>query len=267
VAWFGALSYTLQIYFDFSGYSDMAIGLSRLFGIPLPENFNSPYKARNIVDFWRRWNITLSQFLRDYLYVPLGGNRNGAQRRYANLMVTMLLGGLWHGANWTFVVWGGLHGLYLIANHAWFAIRKRLALTARHRLADVPAIGATFLAVVVAWLFFRANTFAGAGRMLTGMISIGDVSEVGSFMSGSSDITFDFWLPADSGTYRLSLIAIGLLVAWFAPNTGELVAWLKNRKGFSKFEFVSIGGAMFSIFLLAAISASREITQFIYFNF
>jgi len=113
-AWFGVLAYTLQLYFDFSGYSDMAIGLSRIFNVKLPLNFNSPYKAANIIDFWRRWHMTLSKFLRDYLYVPLGGNRKGPARRHLNLMVTMLLGGLWHGAGWTFVLWGGLHGLYLV---------------------------------------------------------------------------------------------------------------------------------------------------------
>ena len=113
-AWGGVLSYTFQLYFDFSGYSDMAIGLARLFGIVFPANFNSPYKAASIIDFWRRWHMTLSRFLRDYLYVPLGGGRHGQVRRHANLMITMLLGGLWHGAGWTFVVWGGLHGAYLV---------------------------------------------------------------------------------------------------------------------------------------------------------
>ena len=116
-AWEGALAYTFQLYFDFSGYSDMAIGLARLFGITLPANFDSPYRAVNIIDFWRRWHMTLSRFLRDYLYIRLGGNRKGPVRRYMNLFVTMLLGGLWHGAGWTYVVWGGLHGCYLIANH------------------------------------------------------------------------------------------------------------------------------------------------------
>ena len=108
-----------QLYFDFSGYSDMAIGISLMFGIFLPLNFNSPYKATSIIDFWRRWHMTLSQFLRDYLYIPLGGNRHGRVLRYVNLMITMLLGGLWHGAAWTFVVWGALHGAYLCINHAW----------------------------------------------------------------------------------------------------------------------------------------------------
>src|SRR6516225_3390946 len=118
-AWLAILAYSLQIYFDFSGYSDMAIGLALMFGIRLPVNFRSPYKATSIIEFWRRWHITLSRFLRDYLYIPLGGNRFGVGRRYINLMLTMLLGGLWHGAGWTFLIWGGLHGLYLVVNHQW----------------------------------------------------------------------------------------------------------------------------------------------------
>src|SRR6202162_1284956 len=152
-AWIGALAYTFQLYFDFSGYSDMAIGISLMFGIFLPLNFNSPYKARSIIDFWRRWHMTLSQFLRDYLYIPLGGNRRGPALRYVNLMITMALGGLWHGAAWTFVIWGVLHGLYLCLNHAWInygpAIGPRVA-----PLANLAAFALTFLAVVVAWVFF-----------------------------------------------------------------------------------------------------------------
>src|SRR3954469_23352041 len=122
-AWLSTLAYTLQIYFDFSGYSDMALGLALLFGIRLPVNFRSPYQAASIIEFWRRWHITLSRFLRDYLYIPLGGNRLGEIRRYQNLLVTMLLGGLWHGAAWNFVIWGGLHGVYLCINHLWRAWR------------------------------------------------------------------------------------------------------------------------------------------------
>jgi alginate O-acetyltransferase complex protein AlgI len=122
-AWGGSLAYTFQIYFDFSGYSDMAIGLARMLGIRLPLNFNAPYKAVNIIEFWRRWHMTLSRFLRDYLYFPLGGNRKGPALKNLNLVVTMLLGGLWHGADWNFVLWGAMHGCYLILNHSWRAIR------------------------------------------------------------------------------------------------------------------------------------------------
>jgi len=125
-SWTGALAYTFQLYFDFSAYSDMAIGIGLMFGIRLPINFFSPYKAVNIIDFWKRWHMTLSRFLRDYLYIPLGGNRKGSTRRYFNLMVTMLLGGLWHGAGWTFIIWGGLHGIYLAINHVWHGLRRHL---------------------------------------------------------------------------------------------------------------------------------------------
>src|SRR6478609_9442749 len=153
-AWLGALAYTFQLYFDFSGYSDMAIGISLMFGIFLPLNFNSPYKAASIIDFWRRRHMTLSQFLRDYLYIPLGGNRHGPTLRYVNLMITMGLGGLWHGAAWTFVVWGALHGMYLCINHAWNnygpAVAPRFAPIAR-----MAAVLVTFLSVVAAWVFFR----------------------------------------------------------------------------------------------------------------
>src|SRR4029077_1628911 len=147
-AWAAALSYAFHIYFDFSGYSDMAVGLALLVGIALPVNFNSPYKAGSIIEFWRRWHMTLSAFLRDYLYIPLGGSRAGAPRRYANLMITMLLGGLWHGAAWTFVAWGGVHGFYLLVNHAWRGLRHPSPAPAR--AARYAARLLTFACVVVA---------------------------------------------------------------------------------------------------------------------
>ncbi|QDU33922.1 Peptidoglycan O-acetyltransferase [Poriferisphaera corsica] len=165
-AWLGAVAYTLQIYFDFSGYSDMAMGLGRLFGVKLPLNFNSPYRATNIIDFWRRWHITLSVFLRDYLYIPLGGNRKGKVRRYGNLIMTMLLGGMWHGASWVFVLWGGMHGFYLMVNHAWRAVfgKRDMGLTGL-----ITCRGITFVAVVIAWVLFRAADLGEAGRFLTAM--------------------------------------------------------------------------------------------------
>jgi D-alanyl-lipoteichoic acid acyltransferase DltB (MBOAT superfamily) len=163
-AWYAVLAYALQIYFDFSGYSDMAIGLARMLNVRFPLNFDSPYQARDIADFWRRWHISLSRFLRDYLYIPLGGNRCGEVRRLANLMLTMLLGGLWHGAAWTFVAWGGLHGLYLITHRAW----SRLG----WRLPWIVAQAATLLAVVVAWVPFRADGLAATVAMLRGMAGL-----------------------------------------------------------------------------------------------
>src|SRR5690606_6567004 len=156
-AWLGAIAYCLQLYFDFSGYSDMAIGLSRLFGIKLPLNFNSPYKSTSIIDFWRRWHMTLSQFLRDYLYITLGGNRKGKMRRHINLMLTMLLGGLWHGAGWTFIVWGGLHGIYLTINHV-FREFFPLSVDDTGTTARVRAMAGwtlTTLGVIFAFVVFR----------------------------------------------------------------------------------------------------------------
>jgi D-alanyl-lipoteichoic acid acyltransferase DltB (MBOAT superfamily) len=164
-------TYSLQLYFDFSGYSDMAVGLSRMFGVRLPFNFDSPYKSRSVIDFWRRWHITLSRFLRDYVYVPLGGNRRGPLRRYANIMATMLVGGLWHGANWTFVAWGALHGLMLLVNHAWRAAMARLGMRAAFAPLAIVSTAATFLAVTIAWVLFRAADFPAALLILEAMTS------------------------------------------------------------------------------------------------
>jgi alginate O-acetyltransferase complex protein AlgI len=146
-AWITVLSYSFQLYYDFSGYSDMAVGLARMFGFRLPVNFYSPYKAASIIDFWRRWHITLSRFLRDYLYFPLGGNRRGPVRRYLNLGIVMLLGGLWHGANWTFVVWGGVHGLMLAVNHVWNSLPLSQHPRLKSAVARRVAIFVTFTAV------------------------------------------------------------------------------------------------------------------------
>ena len=210
-AWIGALAYTFQLYFDFSGYSDMAIGISLMFGIFLPLNFNSPYKATSIIDFWQRWHMTLSQFLRDYLYIPLGGNRHGRTLRYVNLMITMLLGGLWHGAAWTFFAWGALHGVYLCINHAWNnygpAVAPRFA-----RLINLAAFILTFLSVVVAWVFFRADSLSSALFVLSKMA---DPTQV-AFGRGEM-------------AYAL-FIMIYAAIAWFAPNTQTIMGYdHKNR--------------------------------------
>jgi len=231
-AWGAALSYTLQLYFDFSGYSDMAIGLSRMFGVRLPINFNSPYKATNIIDFWRRWHMTLSRFLRDYLYVPLGGNRHGAVRRYINLALTMVLGGLWHGAGWTFVVWGALHGLYLMINHAWIGLRARLRLCRSGGvLGRALARFVTLLAVVVGWVFFRAETVDAAVVMLRGMIGYDGIVLPAAVVAGLGSIgefltTLGVQSALGGGSRFVStyiwIIALGA-VALFAPNSQEIL--------------------------------------------
>ena len=226
-AWTGALCYTLQIYFDFSGYSDMAIGLGRMFGIRLPLNFNSPYKALSIIDFWRRWHMTLSRFLRDYLYIPLGGNRYGNARRYGNLMTVMLIGGLWHGAGWTFVAWGALHGFYLLVNHAW-------RVTTNNRFQGSVARGTywllTFLAVVVAWVFFRAETFSGAIEILVAMAGGHGVSAPGWMSQTYGFNQLARLLQLDAARLPLAAkdafiwVACLMPVAFLLPNTQQIMS-------------------------------------------
>ncbi len=170
-AWIGTLGFTFQLYFDFSGYSDMAIGLALLFGYHLPINFFSPYKANSIIDFWRRWHITLSRFLKDYLYIPLGGNRHGVERQKINLMITMLLGGFWHGASWTFVIWGLLHGLFLCINHLWWELKERLGLEGKlGALGPIAGRLLTFLSVTFAWVFFKADNLPAAYEICASLL-------------------------------------------------------------------------------------------------
>jgi D-alanyl-lipoteichoic acid acyltransferase DltB (MBOAT superfamily) len=232
-AWFGALSYTLQLYFDFSGYSDMAIGLSLLFNVRLPINFNSPYKSLSIIEFWRCWHITLSRFLRDYLYIPLGGSRHGKIRRYFNLMLTMLLGGLWHGAGWTFVIWGGLHGVYLVINHAWRGLKQRLGWQDGGRLSRFGAGLLTFIAVVIGWVFFRADNFTVAIELLNGMFGINgcsfakhsDSSAFGQFVQ-SLGAQFNGTLTLiDLGSNEIiKLLILGLFIVFKMPNIQQIMA-------------------------------------------
>ncbi len=262
-AWTGALAYTLQIYFDFSGYSDMAVGLSRMLGIRLPLNFNAPYKSTNIVEFWRRWHMSLSQFLRDYLYVPLGGNRRGAVRRYANLMTTMLLGGLWHGASWTFVAWGGLHGLYLLVNHAWRSVSESFGkpgpvLTWIGRcLAPV----VTFLAVVIAWVFFRSSSFAGALRVLQGML----LTAPSSALHETFNDAFRGVVVPPNPHYLIGMLLLGYLIVWLLPTSQDLAERAPEARPGAA--WVASGSLLFVVGLLAVINASHRVSEFIYFNF
>lgn len=226
-AWIGALAYTLQLYFDFSGYSDMAIGLSLMFNVRLPINFNSPYKAASIIDFWRCWHMTLSRFLRDYLYIPLGGNRKGKFIRHLNLMVTMLFGGLWHGAGWTFIIWGGLHGIYLIINHVWIAFKERINWTGKTFAAGT----ITFLAVVVGWVFFRAANLATAIDMLRGMAGLNGVSmkyadTAFANMMKNYGVQFSDLMPLtdlNPGNALLTII-FGMFIVFKMPNLQQVMA-------------------------------------------
>jgi alginate O-acetyltransferase complex protein AlgI len=195
--WLGVAAYTLQIYYDFSGYTDMAIGLARMFGFQFPQNFNHPYLSTNITEFWRRWHISLSSWLRDYLYISLGGNRKGHARTYANLMITMLLGGLWHGANWTFVAWGGLHGGALAVHK--FVLERAPEPGPIRRALGLPF---TLVFVMVCWVFFRAPTFGIAWTVLTKMAFVDDAGCVWPYVQALAVIATAAVLHAVVATGR-----------------------------------------------------------------
>jgi alginate O-acetyltransferase complex protein AlgI len=263
-AWLGTIAYTLQIYFDFSGYSDMAIGLALLFGLRLPVNFNSPYKSTSIIDFWRRWHITLSAWLRDYLYIPLGGNRDGEFARLRNVFITFLLGGLWHGAGWTFVIWGALHGTYVVINH--LMIKSAPPDAAPGALKVAGKRTAVMLLVMLAWVFFRATSVSGAMSIVRSMLFV----RPGTPLEGL-DFSVYLWILA------------GAAVALFAPSTQQLTRYtpklgepLKLPEGtllgslhagkltYSASPAVAlISGLMFA----AALACIWRPAIFIYFNF
>lgn len=257
-AWSGALAYTLQIYFDFSGYTDMALGIALMFNIRLPINFDSPYKATSIIDFWRRWHMTLSRFLRDYLYIPLGGNRKGKPRRYLNLMATMLLGGLWHGAGWTFVIWGALHGLYLAINHLWRElIVARFLGWVPNWLGTLAGGALTFIAVVAAWVVFRAENIAQAMYLLKAMFGI-----------AARPISFDAVMHGNlllltdvSGRDLVRLLIPGLLWVWLLPNSTKI----RFISGNILLTLLQTAAVLYALYL--AIDQFGSYSPFLYFQF
>jgi alginate O-acetyltransferase complex protein AlgI len=278
-AWVAALAYSFQLYFDFSGYSDMAVGLARLFGIVLPLNFYSPYKSVNIIDFWRRWHITLSRLLRDFVYIPLGGNRRGVTRRYLNLLIAMLLGGLWHGAAWTFVIWGAVHGVMLALNHAWHYLRRRVGLPPENdpAIVRVAACAMTFIAVSSAWVLFRASSLESAGVILSAMYGIDGQSitgPLGTYWSNEWRLIGEFkW--AESSAIWLLLVGS---VAFILPNTYQVFQDFRPALVERPFEDGSAKprlrwrprwtwAAGLSLMLLVAILRIRELSPFIYFQF
>ncbi len=232
-AWLGTLSFALQIYFDFSGYSDMAIGLARLFGIKFPINFASPYQAGSINEFWRRWHITLTRFLREYLYFPLGGNRCGPWRHALNILLTMLLSGLWHGAGWTFVIWGGLHGTYMVIAHRWGKLRDGLGWYWETRWYRGAMVLLTFVAVLFSWVFFRAPTLKVAGQILASMVGLNGFT-MSDAVTNPAKIPGLWWVhlgirfvPAnfqvESYTTLLQWIVPMLVVVFFLPNSQQML--------------------------------------------
>ncbi|QKF78377.1 MBOAT family O-acyltransferase [Arcobacter defluvii] len=255
-AWATSLSYTFQLYFDFSGYTDMAIGIALMFNIKLPINFNSPYKALNIQDFWRRWHITLSRFLRDYIYIPLGGNKISSFRTYSNLLATFVIGGLWHGAGWTFVFWGFLHGIALIIHRIWsnlgFKMNKILAWLI------------TFNFVNIAWVFFRAKEWDDAIKVLKGMFGFNSVvfpekyAPIFGFLN-QYGITFDkVTIHIGDGNKSLAWILIGIFFILFYKNSIEKINVLE-------FNYKTLFLTFISLFI--SLLSLNKISEFLYFNF
>ena len=269
-AWATSLSYTFQLYFDFSGYTDMAIGAALLFNIRLPINFNSPYKALSIQDFWRRWHITLSRFLRDYVYIPLGGNRKGDIRTYSNLMATFIIGGIWHGAGWTFVFWGFLHGLALVIHRAWSALGFKLWTWLAWLV--------TFNFINVSWVFFRAKEWDDAIKVLKGMIGYNDIVLTKTFVSiyNHTFKQLSFIMPKlevskvqtfifDATTF-IWIIFIFIFILRF-KNSNEIISYNtigKSSKILTK--TYALYFALLFMFSILNISLSTY-SEFIYFNF
>ncbi len=240
-AWYGVVAYSMQIYFDFSGYSDMAIGLGLMLGFAFAKNFDSPYRADSITDFWRRWHISLSSWLRDYLYKPLGGNRLGRGRTYLNLALVMLLGGLWHGAAWKFVAWGGFHGALLAGERA---LGKRSVYT---RLPRALRIAATFLLVTVSWVFFRARDLSEAIRYLGSMAGVSEFEPPALLLSGL------IYQP-----YYLGTVVAAAAIAFAAPQTWD---WTRRLDGWKALACVAI------LWLSLVMLNTQAFNPFIYFIF
>lgn len=280
-AWKGVLTYTFQLYFDFSGYSDMAIGLAALFGIRLPLNFNSPYKAYSIIEFWQRWHMTLSRFLKDYLYIPLGGNRKGATRRYINLMITMLLGGLWHGAGWTFIIWGGLHGLYLVINHAWRQARQLYSYLGHSNLSTrILSRSLTFFSVAIAWVFFRADSYSSAIVMIKSLFGYGgiawpekEIDKFGSFSNTLMQWGMEFrYLEFFNGFGNVLGMFLMMFIVFVLPNVQQIMgrypAALQSLDA-GRIQWKPNWKWCFFIALAAIISILRlsNPSEFLYFQF
>ncbi|AEP09633.1 MBOAT family O-acyltransferase [Micavibrio aeruginosavorus] len=246
--WATSLSYTFQIYFDFSGYTDMAIGAALLFNIRLPQNFNSPYKATSIQDFWKRWHMTLSKFLRDYLYIPLGGNRYGLPRTCVNLFATFILGGLWHGASWMFIIWGALHGMALIVHRLWQVTKLR-----------IPTFIAWFLTfnfINVTWVFFRATNMESAQKVLSAMLDIKTIS-ISENMFAAINGKMDEILIATVLAFAITL---------FAKNNAQIESFLRHNAATLKARCCYVAAGLMlaiSLFMIGQIGKS----EFLYFNF
>jgi alginate O-acetyltransferase complex protein AlgI len=284
-AWIGVLGFALQIYFDFSAYSDMAYGLGRIFGVILPINFLSPYKATSMIEFWRRWHISLSSFLRDYLYVPIGGNRNGLFRTRMNLLITMLLGGLWHGPSWTFIVWGGLNGIYLVINHEWRRLTQSKGDSKSPSVMSIilcwPIV---FISTLLAWVFFRIDSLAHAMVMLRAMMGLDgialprklyDLTQLMPNIFTNAIPENPIWLSGTQPALSLALFSIALMIILLLPNPYEYfldksaenhsstIINIRNEFFFDR-KFLIIG---LSVLAIISIINIKSRSDFIYFQF
>ena len=269
-AWATSLSYTFQLYFDFSGYTDMAIGVALLFNIKLPINFNSPYKSLNIQDFWRRWHITLSRFLKDYIYVPLGGNRKSTFRTYGNLMATFIIGGLWHGAGWTFIFWGFLHGMALVIHRIWNQVGFKIWTWLAWFL--------TFNFINFAWVFFRAKEWDDAIKVLKGMIDVDHIvlTQNFIFIYNTTIKKLAFIMPElsvtkggaflfDATTYIWILLTFLIVLKY--KNSQEILLYANAKKSPKVLtQTRAIYFSLLFLFSILYISLSTY-SEFIYFNF
>lgn len=243
-AWLTSISYTMQLYFDFSGYCDMAMGIALMFNIVLPLNFNSPYKSTNIQEFWKRWHMTLGRFLTNYLYIPLGGNRKGETKTLRNLLVVFLASGIWHGAGWNFIIWGGLHGISILIHRLW----KNKGLI----MPKILGWGITMFLVNIFWVFFRATSLEGALKVIKGML---DFSSLKSF------ITIPY--RESTGTYfgnafTIIILIIAILISILLKNS-------KEKEAIHKFDKINLGEIIF--YILTSISLLQRVSNFLYFNF
>lgn len=288
-AWGATLAYTFQLYFDFSGYSDMAVGAARIFGVRLPVNFFSPYKATSVIEFWRRWHMTLSRFLRDYLYIALGGNRKGKYRRYVNLFLTMLLGGLWHGAGWPFVIWGALHGTFLMVNHGWRYLMVRWSWSLSQFWAyKVFCWSITFVAVVFSWVYFRAATLEQGNHIAMAMLGLsgfelpaGLLARAGGLGSLLSELGF---VAVHGGgaqfvtNYIWVLVSAAIVLA--LPNVAQIfnryepVLYESDRAfsdirdtGVFSWSYSNRWALAVSLGAVAGILTLQQVSEFLYFQF
>ena len=282
-AWIGATAYGLQIYFDFSGYSDMAIGLAIMFAIRFPENFDSPYRSLNITDFWKRWHMSLTRFFRDYLYIPMGGNRGSKWLQSRNVFLVFLISGLWHGAGWTFVTWGALHGLYLVTHLSWKGFMTWFGWSPSGRGWSVFAWGITMAAVVFAWVFFRSPDMASALRMSQAMLGFDGISipdrwvEIFKPLPMIGGLFTGVAMPSPSIGWSMLCLHLMALIAIViaAPNSRELLGFRHKKNEEADYHVRHamrlgwvhgvIAGLLFTGFVYSKYSAVPS--PFIYFNF